>query len=619
MVHGQNSHGLSTFGMHNSSEWFNMKIFLQVTLLFLLPLMVCVSQNRKPNIIFILTDDQGYGDLACHGNPWIKTPNLDQLHNESVRFTNFHVGTTCAPSRAGLLSGRYSNSTGVWHTIKGRQILSADTKTIAQELKENGYHTAIFGKWHLGDNYPFRPQDKGFDEVLIHKGGGISQSPDYWNNDYFDDTYYHNGVRERFTGYCTDVWFNNAIQFIEQNKNKPFFCYLALNAPHSPFFVEPQYSDQYQGNSQVPNPNFYGMITNIDKNIGLLRKKIRNLNMDDNTILIFMTDNGTAAGVRFDKQGKVASGFNAGMRGTKSSPYEGGHRVPFFIHWPNGNLNHNKAIEEVTSYVDFMPTILDLCKIKTGYTIPFDGKSLVPLMRDHRDWPSRYLFVDTQREEFLVKDKDACVMDDQWRLLKVADNTELYDVKADPGQLHNVANQYPDRVKAMEQAYDEWWASVSAGKNAYNRIVIGSHHEPEVTLSSHDCHIESSNPAWNQKMVREGLYEEKGFWALQVIEEGNYNIALRRWPKESGLAINAAAPAGGSIPGGAAHNIGRVMNYKEASVLLGTKKLTQPVGLHSNDSKFTTFLSKGPMNLQATFTDQDGKQNNAYYIYITKN
>lgn len=457
--------------------------------------MTSATQNVRPNIIFILTDDQGYGDLACHGNPWINTPNLDRLHDESVRFTNFHAGTTCAPSRAGLLSGQYSNKVGVWHTIKGRQILSDNTKTIAHELRENGYRTAIFGKWHLGDNYPFRPQDKGFDEVLVHKGGGVGQAPDYWGNDYFGDTYYHNGVAEKFEGYCTDVWFKNAIRFIER-ADKPFFCYIALNAPHSPYHVEPEYSKQYAANSQIPNPDFYGMITNIDMNIGILRKKLKALKIDDNTILIFMTDNGTAAGVKFDKQGQVASGFNAGMRGTKGSVYDGGHRVPFFIHWPNGNLPHrSKEIDIITSYVDFMPTILDLCHIKIQPAAHLDGKSLVPLIQDKNNWPKRYLFVDTQREEFLVKDKDACVMDDRWRLLKVKGKTELYDIKTDQGQIHNIAVQYPDIVKKMEVAYEKWWANTSVSNDKYNRILVGSPRESEVTLSSHDCHSEGRNPA----------------------------------------------------------------------------------------------------------------------------
>lgn len=220
-------------------KYFNKNSLLTIALLGIsIPTHVF---GQKPNIIFILTDDQGYGDLACHGNSWIKTPHLDKLYSESIRFTNFHVGTTSAPTRAGLMSGKYCNKVGVWHTINGREMLSEDVEILPELLKEAGYQTGIFGKWHLGDSYPFRPQDRGFDEVLIHGGGGVGQQPDYWNNDYFDDTYFHNGNPEKFSGYCTDIWFSEAIKFIRNNKRRPFFCYIPTNAPHSPFHVEEKY------------------------------------------------------------------------------------------------------------------------------------------------------------------------------------------------------------------------------------------------------------------------------------------------------------------------------------------------------------------------------------------
>ena len=325
----------------------------------------------KPNIIFILTDDQGYGDLGCEGNPWIKTPSMDTLFAESVRFTNFHTGTTCAPSRAGLMTGKYCNKVGVWHTIKGREILSSEENTLAGWLKEAGYRTGIFGKWHLGDNYPYRPQDRGFDEVLIHGGGGVGQEPDYWNNDYFDDTYFHNGKAEKYNGYCTDIWFSEALKFIENNKNGPFFCYLSTNAPHHPYYVEAKYSDPYKNNPDIPHPDFYGMISNLDENLGRLREALDSLGLSTNTILVFMSDNGTSGGVEFGKDGEIMAGYNAGMRGKKGSPYDGGHRVPFFLYWPDGGIPGGKDVSTITSYIDFVPTILDLCGIfhlKTALT-----------------------------------------------------------------------------------------------------------------------------------------------------------------------------------------------------------------------------------------------------------
>lgn len=251
-----------------------------------------------------MTDDQGYGDLAAHGNPWLKTPNLDALHEASVRFTNFHVGTTCAPTRAGLMTGVNCNRTGAWHTVGGRSLLAERFVTLADELKEEGYATGIFGKWHLGDNYPYRPQDRGFEEVLIHGGGGVGQTPDYWENDYFDDTYFRNGSPEKFEGYCTDVWFRESMKYMEQKAagNQPFFTYISTNAPHSPYHVEERYVAPYRGNDEIANPEFYGMIANADENIGRLLNWLEEKDMADNTIVVFLTDNGTSGGAYLDKQ-----------------------------------------------------------------------------------------------------------------------------------------------------------------------------------------------------------------------------------------------------------------------------------------------------------------------------
>ena len=230
--------------------------------------------SAKPNVVLLITDDQGYGDVGAHGNDVIKTPNLDALYSRSIRLTNFHVDPTCSPTRSALMSGRYSTKTGVWHTICGRSIMDRDELTLAEIFKSNGYRTGMFGKWHLGDAAPCRPQDQGFDIAVHHGGGGVGQTPDYWGNDYFDDTYWHNGTTQRHEGYCTDVWFAEASKFIDDNREQPFFVYLSTNAPHGPFIVDKAYSDQY---SELPNPTdkFLGMISNIDENVGKLVKKLR--------------------------------------------------------------------------------------------------------------------------------------------------------------------------------------------------------------------------------------------------------------------------------------------------------------------------------------------------------
>ena len=315
---------------HNTAFAFLLFILISIASCSLPKETSSFAPLEKPNIIMIMTDDQGYGDLSIHGNPYLKTPHLDQLAEESIRFSNFHVATTCAPTRAGLMTGVHCNRTGTWHTVGGRSLLSTRFPTIAEQLQPLDYATGIFGKWHLGDNYPFRPQDRGFDEVLVHGGGGVGQTPDYWNNDYFDDTYFHNGQPKKYTGFCTDIWFQEATKFIKESddNDEPFFCYITTNAPHGPHHAPQSYIDPYLDNDDIVNPNFFGQIANVDDNIGKLKQMLSTQGLLDNTIIIFLTDNGTAAGASIDKDKHVTKGYNSGMRGKKVDEYEGGHRVP---------------------------------------------------------------------------------------------------------------------------------------------------------------------------------------------------------------------------------------------------------------------------------------------------
>ncbi|HID07217.1 MAG TPA: N-acetylgalactosamine 6-sulfate sulfatase, partial [Armatimonadetes bacterium] len=391
----------------------------------------------------MITDDQGYGDLGCHGNPVIQTPNLDWLHAHSTRLTNFHVDPLCSPTRAALMTGRYSCRVGVWATILGRSLLRREEATMADIFAANGYRTGIFGKWHLGDNYPFRPQDRGFQEVLVHGGGGIGQTPDFWGNDYFDDTYWHNGRPEAFKGYCTDVFFDAALKFIEANRDHPFFAYIATNAPHSPFHVPEKYAEPYL-KMGVPQhrARFYGMITNIDENVGRLLTRLRECGLEGDTIVIFTTDNGTSAG--YDP--RTGDGYNAGMRGIKGSAYDGGHRTPCFIRWA-GELQEGRDISSLTAHFDLLPTLIELCGLENPERIQFDGISLVPLLTGAvRDLPDRTIIVHTQQIDHPQKWRTCAVMTNRWRLVN---GGELYDMTIDPGQEKNVANQYQDVVKEL--------------------------------------------------------------------------------------------------------------------------------------------------------------------------
>ena len=226
-------------------------------------------RGRKPNVILIMTDDQGYGDLSCHGNPVLKTPSMDRLHDESIRFIDFHVSPLCTPARAALMNGRYPARTGAYRTSAGRTLPHTDERTMADVFADNGYVTGMMGKWHLGDNAPHRPQDRGFQDVVWHRCGGIGQVSDYWGNDYFDDTYERNGELEKFEDYCTDIWFAESLRFIKENRDRPFFLYLSLNAPHSPYIVDEKWSEPYQDGDHGANTNFLGMIANVGYNLGI--------------------------------------------------------------------------------------------------------------------------------------------------------------------------------------------------------------------------------------------------------------------------------------------------------------------------------------------------------------
>lgn len=414
----------------------------------------------KPNILFILTDDQGYGELACHGNPIIKTPNLDQLYQESVRLTDFHVSPTCSPTRCSLMTGRHEFKSGVTHTLHERERMNLKATTIAQVLKSAGYTTGIFGKWHLGDEAAYQPNHRGFDEVFIHGAGGIGQSypgscGDAPGNTYFDPAILHNGVFEKTRGFCTDVFFAQATQWIDQKRkgNEPFFCYLATNAPHAPY-ISPgdQYTKQYEQAGLKPGPAaYYGMITNIDENVGRLMARLKEWDLERNTLVVFMTDNGHS----------VATVYNAGMRGAKNTPYQGGTRVPAFFRLP-GVLKPGVDVPALTAAIDIFPTFAEVAGAKIPEGLPLDGRSLWPILKDpSAAWADRHLFIHIGRWEngksAESKYAGCAVRNTHYTLVN---NKELYDLQADPGEKTNVIDQHPDVVAELRSAYDKWWDEV---------------------------------------------------------------------------------------------------------------------------------------------------------------
>src|SRR5882672_1202962 len=424
----------------------------------------------RPNIVLVMTDDQGYGDLGFTGNPIIKTPHIDAFAKESLRFADFHVSPTCAPTRCALMTGRHEFRSGVTHTILERERMSLKAITIAQVLKSAGYTTGIFGKWHLGDEPSYQPDQRGFDEVFIHGAGGIGQSyagscGDAPGNTYFNPAIRHNGRFEKTKGYCTDLFFGQAITWMNaRRKDKtPFFAYITPNAPHAPLQCPREYANRYAGKVDTNVANFYGMIENIDDNFGRLLARLDEWGMARETLVIFMTDNGGTAGVKI---------FNAGMRGQKVTPYEGGNRVPSFWCWPaafKGGLDCNA----LTAHIDIFPTLAQIAGAKLPENVALDGRSLVPLLKNPQaDWPDRFLFTHVGRwakgkaEE--SKFKQCAVRNSRFHLVN---NAELYNLKNDPAETRDIIADHPEVVTTMRTAYNRWWAEVLPALE--NENVIG--------------------------------------------------------------------------------------------------------------------------------------------------
>ncbi len=551
-----------------------------------LAFLACASAagaGKRPNVILVMTDDQGYGDLGCHGNPVLKTPNLDRLHRESIRFTDFHVSPFCTPTRAALMTGNYPGRTGAYRTSAGRTMMHPDEKTVANLFGTHGYVTGMVGKWHLGDNAPHRPQDRGFQDVVWHRCGGVGQASDYWGNDYFDDTYERNGTFEKFEGYCTDVWFREGLRFIESNRNQPFLLYLALNAPHGPYRVAPEWAKPYQQSATWKNgANFYGMIANIDHNMGLLRKRLSELGLSDNTILVFMTDNGTAAGATFNGlESEALEGYNAGMRGKKSSIYEGGHRVPFFVYWPEGGLTGGRDIDTLAAHIDVLPTLADLCGLSVPHSYQPDGVSLAPLMRDRGEtWPCDHLVIQYHGGAHAKSRngpfKHTVVLTERWRLVNASEQA-LYDIETDPAQRRDIAAEHPEVVAQLRAMYQPFWDSVSPRLTPVH-IDLGNPAQNPTVLCSQDWFMMGGNPPWNFGAINR-LPRVTEPWNVDVKQPGRYRLTLRQFPEEANKPV-VAVRARVEIAG----------QDKECSVEAGTRGVVFELDLPAGKTTLVTYL-----------------------------
>ncbi len=563
------------------------------------------NTQSRPNIIFVLTDDQGYGDLSCLGNPILKTPVLDRLHADSVRLTDFHVAPMCTPTRGELMTGQDALRNGATFVCMGRSLLRADLPTMADILAENGYHTGHFGKWHLGDNYPYRPQDRGFHETIHHPAFGITSAADYYGNDYFDDHYRHKDEIKQYMGYCTDVWFEEAMRWMQgcHDRNEPFYAYIATNAPHGPYWVPDEYRRPYLDGIRRDEASFFGMIANIDENMARLEKFLQDNEIRDNTILIFMTDNGTAMGEGI---------YNAGMRGRKTSLYEGGHRVPCFIRWPAAGLEGGRDVGGVTRGVDILPTLIELCDLQAPDGWTCDGLSLAAHMRrpdkavadrtsvvqyGHANEGTRFGFTGRER---------AAVMWGRWRLV---DGRELYNIGEDPGQQQDVAGANPELVKQLRGQYGAWWDGVSSTLTSYQPLTIGAEAENPARLCSCDW-------AWvyadNQRGMR-GPVMDSGTWHVEAARAGLYSFTLRRWPEESGLGISDPAPVMQGVDG--SWPAGKALPVASAWLQVGRSEQTLPVPPDATAQTFEMAVEGGPTTVKSWWHDEQGSPlAGAYYL-----
>ncbi len=543
----------------------------------------------RPNVLIVLTDDQGMGDFSCHGNPVLKTPNLDRLREQSTRFTDFHVAPMCTPTRGQLLTGQDAVRNGATSVTGGRSFIRPGIPTMPEMFAAAGYRTGLFGKWHLGDNYPHRPMDRGFEEAVHIRGWGFTSAPEFANT-LWDGRYLHNGVEKRFTSYCTDFWFDRAMAWMKQQHTagRPFFCYLPLNAPHTPLDAPGKYIAPYE-RLQVDAPQkysdegrgpakFFGMIANIDENMARLDAFLRTTGLRDNTILLFLTDNGGTAGVKV---------WNAGLRDGKTTFYDGGHRVPCWIRWPAGGLGA-RDLDAPTQVQDLLPTLLELCGVKAPATARFDGLSLAGLLRGQGALSDRKLVVQYSRAK--LEKWESAVIWNQWRLVH---GKELYDTTADRAQTTDLAARHPDILAQLRAHYESWWKELEPLSGEFVATSLGAEAQPVVNLTSsdwQDLYVD------NSRTVRRAAGGPRGgHWNVQVERAGNYEISVRRWPPEDDAALTAQNGANS-----------RALPIAGAKLAVAGKKQSAKAKPGDKAVTFHATLPAGPTRLQAWFVDSEG-------------
>ncbi|MGL6075111.1 MAG: arylsulfatase [Fimbriiglobus sp.] len=570
---------------------------------------VGVASAAPPNVLIIMTDDNGTGDFSYTGNPVLKTPNFDKLARESVRLTDFHVCPMCSPTRGQLLSGISALRNGSTSVTAGRTFVRPELPLMPEFFAKAGYKTGMFGKWHIGDLYPFRPQDRGFDMAKYHLGWGMRDATPEFGNPLFDGRYYENGAAKKFSGHCTDFWFDSAQAWMAdcQKQEKPFFCYIPTNAPHSPYVEKPEYLDMYKGKGPV---GFLGMMAHLDDRMGDLDAFLTKSGLRENTIVVYMTDNGATAGQQI---------FNAGLRAGKTTLYDGGHRVPCWIRWPQGKLGEPRDINVPTQNTDLLPTLTKLCGVPYEPKLPeaeralFGGVDLSGLIRGEvKDVAPRMLVVQYGQ---VIEKFQSCVINGPWRLVN---GTELYNMDEDRAQKVDLAAKQPDMKAAMRSHYEKWWNAVEPYVKEFIPNTIGAKQQPIVELTSADW---DSIYADNSGHVRTAVGGPTGgHWHIQVAEAGEYEFALRRWPESIPTAIGARLEASENAP---LYNM-KKDQMKSFPNVNGAKvqafdKVTALAAKASETSATTTItLPAGRTILKAWFTTPAGDACGAFFVTVRK-
>jgi len=585
----------------------------RMAILLLLASLTATASAERPNVILVMADDQGYGDIKAHGHPFIRTPNMDKLYGESVRFTDFHVAPMCTPTRAQLLTGVDAMKSGATAVCQGRSMIRREIPTLANYFGDAGYKTILSGKWHLGDSYSHRPQDRGFQEVLSFRAWGLPSLASHWANSFINeeepsDSYHdpvlaHNGEDKRYKGYVTDIFFDHAIEQMDACKKagEPFFLYLPTPTPHTPNIAPREklpYYERIKKERKVDlRSDYYGMIENIDDNLGRLEGFLAKRGLKENTILLYLSDNGTQCS-------RAAAIHNAGMRGKKTEVWEGGHRVPLFVRWPAGELKHGTDAKELTQAQDICPTLLNLCGIKPDDLYTQSGHDLTPLLKG-RAWPhaNRTLFV--QYRTGGTAWNYAVAMQGPWRLVS---GKGLYNIAEDPGQKRDVRTEYPERFQNMTSAYDAWFKDARREFLKTRYIGLGHPESPSTVLYASDWEGSyCDNPA--------GLKASrgKGRWHVDVIRAGRYRIELARWPFESGKSLTEGVNPNGNKPADGARPIAK------GSLSIGDQKVEMDAEKGDRFLSFEVDLAAGRQVLKTMFRSADGKELcSANYVRVTR-